>query len=74
MLWYTFEKSAVHQLSSFDEETQAVAAVDDNLLTKYITSHDASLFPEDRVIIDFEPYRLLASNVPFMSQPVGVII
>ena len=72
MLRYTFERSAVHQLSSFDEETKSMTVVDDNLLTEYITSHDAYLFPEDRVIIDFEPYRLLASNVPFMSQPVGV--
>ena len=72
MLRYTFEKSTIHQLSSFDEETQAVTAVDDNLLTEYITSHSAYLFPEDRVIVDFEPYRLLASNFPFMSQPAGV--
>ena len=72
MLRYTFEKSAVHQLSSFDEETQAVTVVDDSLLTEYITTYSAYLFPEDRVIIDFEPYRLLASNVPLINQPAGV--
>ena len=54
----------------FDDETKVVTVVDDCLLTKYLTSQTTAkyLFPQDRVIINFMPYRLFASNVLLMSQ------
>ena len=61
------EETVLQQIKAFDEET--VAAVSDNLLAEYIISHNAYLFPKGRIIIDFVPYLLLASNVPFMTQP-----
>ena len=67
MLRYILAKTALQQIPSYDEEIKSVTAADDRLLTQYITSDDAAkyLFPDDRVIVDFMPYRLLASNVPF---------
>ena len=54
----------------FDDETKAVTIVDDCLLTEYLTSQTTAkyLFPQDRFIINFMPYRLFASNVLLMSQ------
>ena len=65
MLRYIFEKATLQQIKLSDEETQAVKAVGDNLLVEYITAQTTAnyLFPQDRVIINFVPYRLIASNV-----------
>ena len=70
---YVLEKTALQQIESFDQKTKTVTVADDSLLREYITSHSAAkyLFPENRVIVDFMPYRLVTSNVPLMSQAAG---
>ena len=69
MLRYIFEKATLQQIKLSDEETQAVKVVGDNLLEEYITAKTTAnyLFPQDRVIINFVPYKLIASNVSLMN-------
>ena len=67
---YSFESGRLH-VSEYDvDTTTGLTAVTDDVLTTYINSEALSkyLFPHERVIVDFVPFRLMDSNIPFMSE------
>ena len=49
----------------------AITIVSESLLTEYLTSTDVKkyLFPEDRIIVDYVPFKLLSSNISLMRGP-----
>lgn len=49
----------------------SITIVSDNLLETYISSSNIKiyLFPQDRIIVDYLPCKLLTSNIPFMKGP-----
>ena len=55
------------------EETQSdeLILVSDSCLTVYVTSKEVAeyLFPSGRIIVDYVPFKLLASNVKLMRAP-----
>ena len=55
------------------EETQTtdLKPVSDSCLNDYITSKGVAeyLFPSGRIVVDFVPFKLFASNVPLMRAP-----
>lgn len=47
--------------------------VDDDLLSEYIAATETSayLFPDDRIIVEFIPFKPVLSNVPLLRGPEG---
>lgn len=68
---YFFESDGIHLCESDEDTTKGLAAASADVLTTYIHSEALSkyLFPHGRVIVDFVPFRLIDSNVPFMTEP-----
>ena len=53
------------------EELGCIKDISDNELSTYITSPGISthLFPSDRIIVNFVPFRLIDTNIQFMRGP-----
>ena len=69
MLTYLIDQTKIHLKNSDLQSVTTITEVSEDLLKSYIQSEEAKkyLFPHNRIIVNWIPYRLMTSNVPLMA-------
>ena len=69
MLTYLIDQKKIHPEDSDLQSVATITEVSEELLKSYIQSEEAKkyLFPHNRIIVNWIPYRLMTSNVPLMA-------
>ena len=71
MLSFLFDAQSVNLSDSEKTIALRLEELRDDRLAEYIDSKEASkyLFSHERIVVNWVPYRLLPSNIPFMRGP-----
>ena len=71
MLTYVMDAEKLHQFSDTEPLDKEIAEVTDSLLSTFISFSAIKqyLCPEERIIVDYLPCKLLESNTCFMKGP-----
>ena len=71
MVSFLFDAKSVSLTATEETTAPSLEELDNDRLAEYMESKEKSkyLFPHDRIIVNWVPFKLLKSNIPFMRGP-----